>query len=193
MKKKFIGLLAVLLFSSCCIAQVTWEFSAIKKKKNVFIVSLKATIADGWRLFSQDAPFDKPAHAKTTILVFDNPAFPEGAFISGQSDMNSIPSGRMIPGVFPRSRTPTATRLSPHFDEVGKSHEKVYKDDKRDLYYTGEVIFKKKVRMKRKYKETVLSGFIEATVARVSTGKYIDPSTEDLYTDKQNFNITIKK
>lgn len=48
--------------------KVTWEFTAVKKNKTLYEIRLKASIAPGWHLYSQQQPAD--AIALPTAIQF---------------------------------------------------------------------------------------------------------------------------
>lgn len=188
-----IGFLFIYHYSNC---QVSWEFSSVKKKgflcKNIYVLILKAKIAHGWRIFSQDEPPYKPAHTKTKISLVSSDAI---KFSVSDPSAPAPMGGRPIPGFSPTRNNTTivTTALFPIFKEIGENHSRVYRDGERDFFYIDSVLFKKQIKLRHKYKDAIVSGTIEATVARVSNEKYLDKSKEDLYTDKVPFAVTIKR
>jgi thiol:disulfide interchange protein DsbD len=53
---------------------VTWSFSAVKTSDKMYEVHMKATIQDGWHLYSQKQPADAIA-IPTEFVVNPNPLF----------------------------------------------------------------------------------------------------------------------
>ena len=80
MKKLFV--LAVVFFaalgSKAQLSPVTWSFSAKKIADKTYEVHMKATIQNGWHLYSQKQPNDAIA-IPTTFTISPNPLFkPDG-------------------------------------------------------------------------------------------------------------------
>lgn len=67
-----ISLLAV--SSQAQLNPVTWSFSAVKTGDKMYEVHMKATIQDGWHLYSQKQPDDAIA-IPTAFVVNPNPLF----------------------------------------------------------------------------------------------------------------------
>jgi len=77
MKKIIIAAVVLLLFSCKINAQilhpVTWSYAAKKTGPNEAVVFIKATIEDGWHVYSQTVKEGGPI--KTTITFSPSPAF----------------------------------------------------------------------------------------------------------------------
>lgn len=75
--KKILILAIVSLITVTGLAQlnpVTWSFSAIKTSDKMYEIHMKATIQDGWHLYSQKQPADAIANP-TAFVVNPNPLF----------------------------------------------------------------------------------------------------------------------
>ncbi|HWR32240.1 MAG TPA: protein-disulfide reductase DsbD domain-containing protein [Chitinophagaceae bacterium] len=75
--KKVLILTIVSLFTLAGIAQlnpVIWSFSAVKTSDKMYEIHMKATIQDGWHLYSQRQPDDAIA-IPTAFVVNANPLF----------------------------------------------------------------------------------------------------------------------
>jgi len=79
---KKLAILIVILFSAwgsqAQLNPVTWSFTAIKVADKTYEIHMKATIQDGWHLYSQKQPDDAIA-IPTSFTVRANPLFkPDG-------------------------------------------------------------------------------------------------------------------
>lgn len=75
--KKIALLVFIVLAASFANAQlnpVTWSFSAVKTGDKMYEIHMKATIQDGWHLYSQKQPEDAIA-IPTAFVVNPNPLF----------------------------------------------------------------------------------------------------------------------
>jgi hypothetical protein len=79
---KKLSILILLFFSSLAtraqLNPVTWSFSAIKVAVNTYEIHMKATIQNGWHLYSQKQP-DDAIVSPTAFTIRANPLFkPDG-------------------------------------------------------------------------------------------------------------------
>ncbi len=85
MGKRFLGVILALFFYQQTQAQllepVKWEMSATQSGVNEYILIFKATVDEGWKIYSKDVPELGPL---PTVIVFEN--LPKGVELIGESE-----------------------------------------------------------------------------------------------------------